>query len=46
MRLDRGVRRGNNFAPGGIGMTDVIMLAVGLAFFAIALAYVIACDRM
>jgi len=27
-------------------MTDLIMLAMGLAFFAIALAYVTACDRM
>jgi hypothetical protein len=27
-------------------MTDVVMLAMGLGFFVIALAYVAACDRL
>jgi len=45
MRPNRGAR-GNNFVLRGIKMTDLIMLAMGLAFFAIALAYVTACDRM
>jgi len=27
-------------------MTDVVMLAMGLGFFLIALAYVAACDRL
>jgi hypothetical protein len=29
-----------------IEMLDAIMLAVGVAFFALAIAYVTACDRM
>jgi len=27
-------------------MTDVVMLALGIGFFIIALAYVAACDRL
>jgi hypothetical protein len=27
-------------------MLDAIMLAIGVAFFALAIAYVAACDRM
>ena len=27
-------------------MTDLLMLALGLGFFAVALAYVSACDRL
>jgi len=27
-------------------MTDVVMLAMGIGFFIIALAYVTACDRL
>jgi len=27
-------------------MTDIVMLAIGLGFFVIALAYVAACDRL
>jgi len=27
-------------------MLDVMMLAIGLAFFVVAVGYVIACDRM
>jgi hypothetical protein len=27
-------------------MTDLLMLALGLGFFAVALAYVFACDRL
>jgi hypothetical protein len=29
-----------------IGMLDTILLAAGVVFFAVALAYVTACDRM
>jgi hypothetical protein len=29
-----------------IGMLDTILLAAGVAFFAMALAYVTACERM
>jgi len=27
-------------------MMDVVMLAIGLAFFAVSIAYVYACDRL
>jgi len=27
-------------------MTDVLMIAIGVAFFVVALGYVVACDRM
>jgi len=27
-------------------MTDIVMLAMGLGFFVVALAYVAACDRL
>ena len=30
----------------GSKMTDVVMLAMGLGFFVIAVAYVVACDRL
>jgi hypothetical protein len=32
--------------PGEESMLDALMLAAGVAFFAIAMAYVTACDRM
>ncbi len=30
----------------GLKMTDLVMVAMGLGFFVIALAYVAACDRL
>jgi hypothetical protein len=30
----------------GISMLDVIMLAIGIGFFALSVAYVFACDRL
>ena len=35
-----------NSADEEIGMLDAVMLVAGVAFFAIAIAYVAACDRM
>jgi hypothetical protein len=29
-----------------IGMLDIIMLAIGLGFFALSVGYVYACDRL
>ncbi len=37
---------GEQLPARGIEMTDVLMLAMGLAFFGIALAYVTACERL
>jgi hypothetical protein len=31
---------------GSIPMLDLIMLAIGLAFFALSVAYAYACDRL
>jgi hypothetical protein len=34
-------------APGGVtGMLDIIMLALGLGFFALSVGYAVACDRL
>jgi hypothetical protein len=32
--------------PEGCGMLDVVMLAIGLGFFAFSIGYTIACDRL
>jgi hypothetical protein len=31
---------------GDISMLDVIMIAIGVAFFALSIGYVYACDRL
>jgi hypothetical protein len=33
-------------APEGCGMLDVVMLAIGLGFFALSVGYTIACDQL
>jgi len=33
-------------APEEIPMMDVVMIAIGVAFFVLAIGYVVACDRM
>jgi len=33
-------------APGKASMLDIIMLAIGLGFFALSVGYTIACDRL
>jgi hypothetical protein len=33
-------------SQGGIQMMDVIMLAIGLIFFALSVGYTLACDRL
>jgi len=33
-------------SPGASKMMDVIMVALGLAFFAVSIAYTFACDRL
>ena len=33
-------------APEGCRMLDVVMLAIGLGFFALSVGYTIACDRL
>jgi CelD/BcsL family acetyltransferase involved in cellulose biosynthesis len=33
-------------SPGALQMMDIIMLALGLAFFALSVGYTIACDRL
>ena len=38
-----GSERGRNLR---LEMTDIVMLALGVGFFVIALAYVAACDRL
>jgi hypothetical protein len=37
---------GPNVGIKGASMLDVIMLAIGIGFFAIALAFVAACERL
>jgi hypothetical protein len=32
--------------PGGVRMLDLVLLAAGLGFFALSIAYAIACDRL
>jgi hypothetical protein len=34
------------WAPEGCMMLDVVMLAIGLGFFALSIGYAIACDRL
>ena len=46
MRRKCGVPAATNFAKRVLEMTDLLMLAMGLGFFVIALAYVTACDRL
>lgn len=36
----------NCLSPGALDMLDVIMLAIGLGFFALSVGYTIACDRL
>jgi hypothetical protein len=31
---------------GGMWMLDIVMLAIGLGFFALSVGYTIACDRL
>jgi hypothetical protein len=33
-------------APREISMMDVLMIAISVAFFVVAIGYVVACDRM
>jgi hypothetical protein len=35
-----------NRAPIGAPMLDLVMLAIGLGFFALSVGYAIACDRL
>jgi CelD/BcsL family acetyltransferase involved in cellulose biosynthesis len=35
-----------NLSPGACTMMDLIMLALGLAFFALSVGYTIACDHL
>jgi hypothetical protein len=39
-------RQSGAFIAQRISMMDVVMLAIGLAFFAVSIAYVYACDRL
>jgi hypothetical protein len=40
-------RRRTTRAPNGdIEMIDLVMLAIGLGFFALSIGYVLACDRL
>jgi hypothetical protein len=43
IRIRDGPRRPPN---GDIEMIDVVMLAIGLGFFALSIGYVLACDRL
>jgi hypothetical protein len=46
---DTGRRTADDYGYGlreETGMLDAVMLVAGVAFFAIAIAYVAACDRM
>jgi hypothetical protein len=36
----------NAFSPGSITMLDLILLALGLGFFALSVGYAYACDRL
>jgi hypothetical protein len=42
----RGTIRGANSFARSMQMMDVIMIALGLAFFAVSIAYTFACDRL
>jgi hypothetical protein len=33
-------------APGGIPMLDIVMVAMGLVFFALSIGYTISCSRL
>jgi hypothetical protein len=39
-------RRYADFLLGDIPMMDVIMIAIGVVFFALSIGYVYACDRL
>jgi hypothetical protein len=39
-------RQSGAFIARRIPMMDVVMLAIGLAFFTVSIAYVYACDRL
>jgi hypothetical protein len=39
-------RQSGAFIARRISMMDVVMLAIGLAFFTVSIAYVYACDRL
>jgi hypothetical protein len=41
-----GLCGGAQRVPEGCGMLDVVMLAIGLGFFALSVGYTIACDRL
>jgi hypothetical protein len=41
-----GQRAARAFIARRIPMMDVVMLAIGLAFFMVSIAYVYACDRL
>jgi len=34
------------YRPGSIKMLDLVMLAIGLGFFALSVGYAVACDRL
>jgi hypothetical protein len=40
------MRRGRSAPPEVQPMFDVVMLAIGLAFFALTVGYAFACDRL
>jgi len=46
MRKKRGARLREQLYKESAQMTDLLMLALGLGFFVIALAYVTACDQL
>jgi hypothetical protein len=49
-KVDRGKQRAEagigTHPQGDIRMLDLILLAVGLGFFALSIVYTIACDRL
>jgi hypothetical protein len=42
----RATQRRTQWTDGEIAMMDVVMLALGLGFFALSVGYAIACDRL
>jgi hypothetical protein len=41
-----GEARKTEHPPGYLIMLDIVLLAVGLGFFALSIAYTLACDRL
>jgi hypothetical protein len=47
LRARRGKRRHQTgFLLGDTSMMDVVMIAIGIVFFALSIGYVYACDRL